>query len=97
MRVLLTSILCLPLLVFAESVTVDKPVLCDSPKIVFEAVSGGSNQEEPSWVGSDDKSKYVLMVNKKTGTWTMIQYNNNIACIIGLGENQKQLFLGPKV
>jgi len=96
MRTLLISILLLPIFALAEPVTVEKSVTCDKPKAVIETISGSDINEVPFWVGTDDKSKYVLMVNKKTGTWTMVQYNSNIACIIGFGENQQQIFLGPK-
>jgi hypothetical protein len=96
MRILLTNILLLPIFALADPVTVEKPVICDKPEAVIEAISGGDNNEGPFWVGSDNKSKYILMVNKKTGTWTMVQYNSAIACIIGFGDNQQQIFLGPK-
>jgi hypothetical protein len=96
MRILLTSILLLPIFALADPVTVEKPVTCAKPKAVIETISGGDINEVPFWVGTDDKSKYVLMVNKKTGTWTMVQYNSDIACIIGFGDNQQQIFLGPK-
>lgn len=38
-----------------------------------------------------------MFSNIKTGTWTLIQYNDNIACVIGTGDNGKQIFLGKTV
>ena len=95
MRKFLLGVLLLPAFAFAEPVTVEKPVICDTPKIVVESISG-TYQEQPSWIGRDNSSKYALFVNEKTKTWTMIQFNDNIACIIGVGEGSKTVFTGPK-
>lgn len=62
-----------------------KEVVCASLKDVVELVTGQEFQEEPTWTGGDDSSKYIMTVNPKTGTWTMIQYDNKKACIIGTG------------
>ena len=69
-----------------------KEVVCASLKDVVEFVSGQEFQEEPYWVGSDQVSKFVMMVNSKTGTWTMIQYDNKKACIIGTGAKSQAVF-----
>ena len=90
------GVLLLPALAHAEPVTVEKPVVCDKVKNVIESLSGGDIQEKPFWVGTDSKSRYVMMVNEKTKTWTIVQFNDNIACIIGVGENHKQVFTGPQ-
>jgi hypothetical protein len=34
-----------------------------------------------------------MTVNPKTGTWTMIQYDNKKACIIGTGAKSHQVEL----
>lgn len=96
MRKLLLGVLLLPALAQAQPVTVEKPVVCDKTEKVIETLQGGQYKENPSWIGFDDKSKYALFVNEKTKTWTMIQFNENIACVIGLGEGSKTIFTGPK-
>lgn len=75
---------------------VNKPVFCSSLKIIIESVSG-EFEEMPVWRGNDDKSKYVMMSNSKTGTWTMIQYNDQIACVVGFGFNSRTIFTGKSV
>ncbi len=75
---------------------VNKPVFCSSLKIVIEAVSGEFG-ETPAWRGNDDRSKYVMTVNQQTGTWTMIQYNDQVACVVGVGRNSKTIFTGKSV
>jgi hypothetical protein len=68
-------------------IEIEKPVLCSDVKTVIETMSGPEWQEVPFWVGKDTSSKYVLMVNEKTKTWTMVQYNDDVACILGTGSN----------
>jgi len=70
----------------APPIVVEKKVVCDNLKTIIESISADAN-EVPTWSGRDDTSKYILMANTKTGTWTMIQFNDKIACILGAGEN----------
>lgn len=94
---LILGVLLLPALAYAQPVTVEKPVVCDKVKNVIEYFSGGDIQEQPFWVGTDQKSRYLMMVNKENKSWTLIQFNDQIACIIGSGENSKLLLTGPKL
>ena len=89
MRSILLGVLLLPALATAQPVTVEKPVICDKIKTIVEVISGSKYSEQPVWVGQDDTSKYVMMANEKTGTWTIIQFNDQIACILGSGENHR--------
>lgn len=97
MRKFLLGVLLLPAVVVAQPVTVEKPVVCEKTEKVIESLQKGQYKENPSWIGYDDKSKYTLFVNEKTKTWTMIQFNDTIACIIGVGEGSRVIFTGPKV
>lgn len=81
---------------YAQGEIVDKPVFCSSLKIIIEAVSG-QFEEIPVWRGNDNKSKYVMTANQKTGTWTMIQYNDEVACVVGFGFNSRTIFTGKSV
>lgn len=45
--------------------------------------------EVPAWMGStsDTNTKYVLFVNPKTKSWTMIHFvDNETGCAIGVGN-----------
>ena len=75
-------------------IEVDKPVTCSDPKTVIEGLSD-QYQEQPFWSGRGRDSKYVLLVNSKTGSWSMIEYNDKVACIVGTGKSARQIFLGP--
>ena len=97
MRNLILGVLLLPALAYAQPVTVEKPIVCDTPKIVIETLTGKQYEEQPFWIGADKNSRYVMLVNEKTSTWTFVQLNENIACILGTGEQYRQIFSKPTV
>ena len=70
--------------IWAEEV--DKPIVCDSRERVLRAIMDGQYREVPYWGGVDKTSRYSLLVNKSTGSWTFIQFNADVACILGVGE-----------
>jgi hypothetical protein len=74
--------------VWAEPATIKKPVICDNTDAVIKALSGENYQEKPVWLGASDEKlvNYSLWVNTSTKTWTIVQFNNDIACILGTGE-----------
>lgn len=78
----------------SESFTVNKPVFCSDVKSIIEFLTGEGYREQPYWVGKDEKSKYIMLVNQKTKTWSMVQFNDQVACVIGAGEGSRLLNLG---
>ena len=97
MHKFILGVLLLPALAYAQPVTVEKPVVCDTPKIIIETLSGSGYKEQPFWAGNDTTSRYIMMVNEKTKTWSFVQFNDNIACVLGTGENHRQVFLKPTI
>jgi hypothetical protein len=77
------------------AVQLDKPVTCSTLKAVVEQLSG-LYKEEPYWNGSGHNSKYIMFVNVKTQAWTLVEYSDTIACIIGTGEKSTLLKFGEK-
>lgn len=72
----------------AQPVKIDKPVVCDKTDTVF-AVLKEKFQETPVWGGnnSGDQTSYALMLNSETRTWTLLQFNTETACILGIGND----------
>lgn len=97
MRNFLLGVLLLPVFAHAEPVTVEKPVICDKAETVITGLINGDYKEKPIWTGTDEKSRWSIFANDRTKTWTLIQFNDRIACIIGTGEASKLVFTGPKV
>lgn len=97
MKKMFLSVLLLPVLAFAqEPVTVDKPVVCNWTRIILENLTKNF-REEPIWVGqSVNETRYSVFTDKK-GNWTIVQFDKEIACIIGAGEKGQLIFNGPKI
>ena len=76
----------------------NKPVICDSLKNVT-SVMKEQYGEEPIWVGDDlqDTSKYVMLANFQTKTWTFVQFTKDWACVLGTGTGGSQLKVGNSV
>lgn len=93
MKKFFLSILFLPTVAFAEPVTLDKSVVCDTIETVIKALTKEYG-EQAIWVGEKEKSTVAVLVNTKTTSWTVIQFTENIACVLEEGEGFK---IDPKV
>jgi hypothetical protein len=93
MKKLLALVLVLPLLTAAapevvdDAFIVEKRVICDKTNTMFQVLMNGQSQENPIWGGTNGSAKFSLFTNKETGTWTMVQFNKDVACILGHGDN----------
>lgn len=86
--------------VFAQPVTVQKPVECVDTETLFRGLIGSDYKEKPTWLGIASGAtlpKYSLFVNEQTKSWTLIQFNEKISCVLGTGEASTQIFNGPKL
>lgn len=63
-----------------------KPVICDDAKLMVKALMTQWG-EVPIWTAKDakDESRYLLLINSKKGSWTLLQYTADMACILGVG------------
>jgi hypothetical protein len=87
-------------LAVAQSVTVQKPLECADTATLLRGLSGSEYKEQPIWFGIEPGvtvSRYSLFVNEETKTWTLIQFDEKIACVLGTGEASTQIFNGPKI
>ena len=78
------------------SVQLHKPVTCSTLKAVVEQLSG-IHGEEPHWNGLGNGSKYIMFVNPKTQAWTLFEYTDTIACLVGTGEQSTLLRFGTSI
>lgn len=87
-------------IVTAQTVTVQKPVECVDTELLFRGLLGSNYKETPVWIGVEPGaavSKYSLFVNEQTRSWTLIQFNEVTACVLGTGEGSTRIFNGPKI
>lgn len=87
----LISIIMMSLLCFtasAEPTIMGKKVVCDDKNTVFKIISEKFN-EVPQWWGQSPQhnTQSILTVNNTTGTWSLIEFNETIACIVSEGGN----------
>lgn len=67
-----------------EPATVEKPVVCAPTSPVLEKLVK-TYQELPIWSASLAKSNVTLFVNHQTKTWTLLQWNTTLACLLDAG------------
>lgn len=67
-----------------------KPIICDDTRSIMKSLTEVYN-EKLLWSSPNffDHTTYGLFVNSHTGSWTLVQMNMEIACILGVGEEYK--------
>jgi hypothetical protein len=100
MKYLLLLVVSVIGIVAAQPVTVQKPVDCVNTETLFQGLIGSDYKEKPIWLGIQSDAplpKYSLFVNEQTKTWTLIQFDAKMACVLGTGEARTQIFTVPKI
>lgn len=77
---------------YAQPFEARKPVLCDNVQSLIKGLTENYN-EKPVWTARNpvDDTRFALFVNPKEGTWTLLQMTQEVACIIGVGQESKWL------
>jgi len=91
--------LLVPLLASAEPIQINKPVTCENTLLIFQALLEQAG-EKPIWVGKGDgadTSRTVILANEKTKSWTIVQFDKNMACVLGSGVGSQLIFTGPVI
>ena len=71
-----------------EVIDLNKPLKCSDAQTVIKYFVD-KHKETPVWVGkSVHNTRITLLVNKQTGSWTMIEYDDKLACVLGAGEDK---------
>jgi hypothetical protein len=73
-----------------EIIDLQKPLKCSKAEVVMNYFRDNF-QETPLWVGKTTTGTHItLMVNKETRSWTLIEYDAAIACVLGAGETSSK-------
>lgn len=78
-----------------ESFELKKVVACTDTATLLSSISNSKWKERPMWVGKASESSVSLFVNNETKSWTIIQFNNEIGCILEVGTNSQVFFGDP--
>jgi hypothetical protein len=64
-----------------------KRIICDTPKEIFTKLAEEYG-ERVEWTGHSDiqSTDVVLTVNPELGTWTIVEYTNEVACVLAVGD-----------
>jgi hypothetical protein len=91
MKYLSLAMLCLISSVASAQVSeYERKFTCGKTKFVLETLTKAA-KEKPIWSGKDEETgtDTVVMVNPTTLTWTVVQYDGNMACVLHSGEGYK--------
>ena len=63
-------------------------VTCGNTLLVLKSFDGKDINEHPIWVGTAEatNTRTVVLVNKDTQNWSIVQFDNKIACVLGVGQ-----------
>lgn len=71
-----------------EIIELTKPMKCSDAQNVMNYFVD-THKETPIWVGKSVHNTHVaLLMNRETRSWTMIEYDTRIACVLGAGEDK---------
>jgi len=69
-----------------EIIQLQKPLKCSNADFVIPHFAKEFG-ETPVWVGkSNTNSHLALLVNKEKKTWTVVEYTDTTACVLGSGN-----------
>jgi len=71
-----------------EIIDLTKPLKCSDAQTVINYFVN-THKETPVWVGKSVHNTHItLMMNRETRSWTMIEYDDKLACVLGAGEEK---------
>jgi len=80
-----------------EVIELTKGIKCSNAEFVMNHFVE-DYKETPIWVGKTAFNTHItLLVNKEKRTWTMIEYDARLACVIGAGETSSSPEIGVKL
>jgi len=71
-----------------EIIDLQKPLKCSDAQAIMNYFVD-THKETPVWVGKSVQNTYVtLLMNRETRSWTIIEYDTKLACVLGAGEDK---------
>lgn len=101
MRTLILAFMCLfASTSYAQLKQHEKVVNCGKSAWVLDVLNKTA-KENSIWIGQDSETNTntVIMINRETLSWTVVQYDKTVACVLTSGEGFKfdtETFSGPK-
>jgi len=71
-----------------EVIDLNKPLKCSDAQTVIKYFVD-THKETPVWVGKSVHNTHItLLMNRETRSWTVIEYDTRLACVLGAGEDK---------
>lgn len=71
-----------------DIIDLTKSMKCSDPQKVMNYFRD-THKEIPVWVGKSVHNTHItLLMNTATRSWTIVEYDNNLACVLGAGEDK---------
>lgn len=69
-----------------------KPMMCSNVNQLFGLLASEYG-ENASWIGKErNTSSYIAIYrNSRTGEWAIVQFDGNVGCVLGSGEEGSPL------
>ena len=69
-----------------EIIDLVKEIKCSDVRVVMSYFNDNF-EEKPIWVGQTVTGTHItLLVNRDKRTWTMIEYDSKLGCVLGAGK-----------
>ena len=69
-----------------EVINLTKSIKCSNAESVMQYFTE-QYKEMPVWVGKTTNGTHVtILINKEKRSWTLIEYDSKLACILGAGD-----------
>jgi len=101
-KIIAIVLLCVAFALIAKPIIPDfyreynKPIYCNKLPVILQDLTNEPLKQDLYWSGTDvnDQYTYALFINSVTGMWTIIQFNKDLACVIGGGKSNKFQWIG---
>jgi hypothetical protein len=93
MKYIFATLFCLTsLAAHAQLREYERRLNCGQTQFVMTVLTKTA-QENPVWVGTDSETgtQTAVLINTKTLTWTVVQYDHKMACVLQSGEGFRVL------
>tara|TARA_R110000868_G_scaffold364719_1_gene627596 strand:- start:140 stop:436 length:297 start_codon:yes stop_codon:yes gene_type:complete len=71
-----------------EIIDLTKTIKCSDAQSVMNYFVE-THKETPVWVGKSVHNTHItLLMNRETRSWTIIEYDTRLACVLGAGEDK---------
>jgi hypothetical protein len=76
--------------------TVKTDMICGPTEVILSTLIK-NYQEQLVWKGTGTDGGYAMMVNEKSGTWTLLYVAKEQTCVVGAGNEHNMIDMGTKI